>query len=92
LSALLLASALPGCAVYQKCGFKGCPGDAQITADVKAALAEHTALEPVYVQTLDSVVYLSGTVSTEMQAGIATEVARQVQGVSRVVSLMNESN
>ena len=90
-SALILASALPGCATYQKCGLKGCPGDAQITANVEAAFAEHPVLQPVHVSTLDSVVYLSGTVGTSMQGDIATAVARQVSGVNRVVSTINES-
>lgn len=90
-SALILASALPGCAVYQKCGFKGCPGDAQITADVQAAFAEHPVLQPVHVSTLDSVVYLSGTVSTSLQGDIAQSVAQQVRGVNRVVSTVTES-
>jgi BON domain len=91
LSALIAASALPGCAVYQKCGFKGCPGDTQITADVRAAFADHPVLQPVNVQTLDSVVYLSGIVSTSMQGDIATAVARQVKGVTRVVSTVVEA-
>lgn len=90
-SALILASALPGCATYQKCGLKGCPGDAQITADVEAAFAQHPVLQPVHVSTLDSVVYLSGTVSTSMQGDIAAAVASQVNGVNRVVSTINES-
>ena len=90
-SALILASALSGCATFQKCGFKGCPGDAQITANVETAFAEHPVLQPIHVSTLDSVVYLSGTVSTSMQGDIASKVAGQVDGVNRVVSTINES-
>ena len=36
-----LTGALPGCATYEKCGLKGCPGDAKITADVQSQLEKH---------------------------------------------------
>ena len=33
---ILAVGGLAGCATYQKCGFRGCPGDARITAEVQA--------------------------------------------------------
>jgi osmotically-inducible protein OsmY len=87
--ALLLAGALPGCAVYSKCGFRGCPGDAEITAQVRAMFGRYPALEPpnqVGVQTLDHVVYLSGVVNTDLERQMAESAAREVEGVKRVVN------
>ena len=41
---MLLAAALPGCAVYEKCGLQGCPGDAETTARVNALFDRHPVL------------------------------------------------
>lgn len=85
-------TALPGCAnfdAYRKCGYHGCPGDAQISARVRALIAQYPALEPpnqVYVQTSDAVVFLTGQVATETQRTLATDVARSAEGVHRVVN------
>ena len=92
--AIILISTLPGCAVYRKCGFRGCPGDAKITADVQAQFRRHPALEPpnlLHVQTLDHVVYLTGQVDTELERSMAESVAREVVGVTRVVNSINFS-
>jgi hypothetical protein len=64
---LVLADALSGCALYatyEKCGFRGCPGDATITADIVVRLNRCSFIEPnvVSVQTMDHVVYLNGVV------------------------------
>lgn len=89
--ACLLANSLGGCAaysVYKKCGLSGCPGDAQITAEVRARLKRHpvlTAPNQVYVQTLDGVAYLSGQVATDLQRDIAESAAREAAGARRVV-------
>jgi osmotically-inducible protein OsmY len=86
---MLLAGALPGCAVYNKCGVRGCPGDAEITAQVRAMFGRYPALEPpnqVGVQTLDRVVYLSGVVNTDLERQMAESAAREVEGVKRVVN------
>lgn len=89
--ACLLANSLGGCAlyrVYEKCGLKGCPGDAQITAQVQGLLQQHPVLaapNQVYVQTLDRVVYLSGQVATDLQRDTAETAARQATGARRVV-------
>jgi osmotically-inducible protein OsmY len=84
----LLICAAPACAVYKKCGFAGCPGDAQISAAVEARLHQHPAVEPpnvIRVQTLDGVVYLYGVVDTELERYIAESAARETPGVVRIV-------
>jgi osmotically-inducible protein OsmY len=86
--AILLAGILQGCASY-KCGFGGCPGDADITARVNALLAQHPALQPpnlLQVQTLNHVVYLTGLVDTVFERQMAESVALQAPGVSKVVN------
>lgn len=88
---LFLTGALPGCALYstyEKCGFRGCPGDAKITADVMIQLNRCSFLEPnaIRVQTWDHVVYLNGGVVSGLEIGTAESIARQVPGVARVVN------
>ena len=92
--AVILSGTLSGCAVYQKCGFSGCPGDAKVTADVWSAFSPYAELRPpnvLFVQTLDHVVYLSGEVNTNYERLTAEEVARRVPGVTRVVNSINLS-
>jgi osmotically-inducible protein OsmY len=87
--ALVLAGTLPGCAVYRKCGFNGCPGDANISAEVQALFDQHPVLGPpnmLRVKTLDRVVYLTGQVATELQRDLAESVALQAPGEARVVN------
>lgn len=90
-AALGLCALLPGCTayrVYDKCGFSGCPGDAQITTAVERLLNQDAALRApnlIYVQTLDRVVYLSGEVATDLQRESAESTALQAPGVRRVV-------
>jgi len=82
-----LIGALSGCATFEKCGFKGCPGDAAITAEVKALFDRHPELgNSIDVQTLDHVVYLYGLADTPLGAEIAESVALKAPGVTRVVS------
>ena len=86
---LVLAGTLSGCAVYQKCGFGGCPGDAEISADVRALFDQHPALEPpnlLEVHTLDHVVYLTGLVDTDLERQMAESVAHEAKGVAKVVN------
>ena len=86
---LLLNGVLAGCAAERKCGWGGCPGDAQITANVQTQLNRHPDLEGVSsinVQTLDHVVYLSGEVSDGLMQDAAEGIARRSPGVSRVVN------
>jgi osmotically-inducible protein OsmY len=91
-SVCIVAASLCGCAVYRKCGFSGCAGDAQITADIRALYSHYPELEPpnlVYVQTLDHVVYLSGQVNTDAERELAKSVALHVPGVKQVVNSIN---
>jgi osmotically-inducible protein OsmY len=92
--AVILAGSLCGCAAYRKCGFAGCPGDANITADVRALFNQYPVLEPpnlIYVQTLDHVVYLTGQVNTDAERILAKSVALQAAGVTQVVNSINLS-
>jgi len=87
--ALVLTAALAGCAAYTKCGIGGCPGDAQISAEVRALFSEHPALELpnlLQVRTLDRVVYLTGLVDTDLERQMAESVALQAAGVAKVVN------
>jgi osmotically-inducible protein OsmY len=93
--ALLLASALQGCATHAGCGPGGCAGDAKITARVQALLNQYPALQApnlVYVQTVDHVVYLTGLVDTPYELRLAESVARQATGVRRVVNTIGVNN
>ena len=89
---IILTATLTGCGVYSaysKCGSGGCPGDAKVTAEVRALLNQHPALGPpnqIYVQTLDGVVYLTGQVATDLQRDSAEAVAHEAPGVSRVMN------
>src|SRR5579863_7896931 len=76
---------------WNKCG-AGCPGDAEVSVQVRARLAEYPELlapNRVYVSTLDRVVYLSGEVATDLQRDTAETVARQTPGVPRVVDMIS---
>ena len=86
---VVLAAALPACAAYRKCGLGGCPGDANITAEVQTLFDQHPALKPpnlIHVQTVDRVVYLSGLVDTDLERQIAESVALQAPRAAKVVN------
>jgi osmotically-inducible protein OsmY len=88
-AAISLALGVAGCAAYMKCGFIGCPGDAEMAAGVSAALAKHAELEPpnlIDVQVIGGVVYLYGLVDTDYQLQMAELVAHQVPGVTKVIN------
>jgi osmotically-inducible protein OsmY len=91
-----LGASLPACALVdtaQKCGIKGCFGDADVTAHVKAALEEHPAFGwDVSVQTLNHVVYLHGLVNTDMVRMEIADVVKSVPGVTRVVNSIAVNN
>jgi osmotically-inducible protein OsmY len=90
----VLAATLAGCAayrIYAKCGYGGCPGDASISAEVRAQLNQHPALGPpnlIYVHTLNRVVYLSGQVDTDLQRATAESIARATPGAANVVDII----
>jgi osmotically-inducible protein OsmY len=93
----VLIVSLSGCALYdtyEKCGFRGCPADAKITADVVSQFRRCSSLEPnvITVQTLDHVVYLYGIVASGLEIGTAESIALQVPGVARVVNSIVISN
>lgn len=91
----ILAGALAGCAAYRDCGFKGCAGDAKITAEVRALFNQHPELEgpnSVHIQTVSRVVYLDGLVDTPFQQQMAASVAQEAPGVTRVVNTIAVSN
>lgn len=89
--ALLLLCTLPACAihsVYKRCGFQGCAGDAQITAEVRTRFGQYPSLQApnaIRVQTLDRVVYLYGLVDSDTERLLADSLAREAPGVRRVV-------
>jgi osmotically-inducible protein OsmY len=94
-TALILTSAVIGCASYRKCGFDGCPGDAKITDDVSTLIYQHPELQganSVFVQTLDGEVYLNGLVDTPLQRQMAESIALQAPGVARVVNMIAINN
>ena len=88
-SVFILTCTAAGCATYEKCGLGGCPGDANVTANVQALLDQHPELGPpnsIDVQTLDHVVYLNGQVSAGLQSNTAESLARETPGVANVVN------
>jgi osmotically-inducible protein OsmY len=92
---ILVLGCLPGCAAFGTCGLRGCPGDADITAEVRALYTKYPSLETtnsIDIQTVDRVVYLRGVVDTPFQRQLAGEVARKAKGVSRVANLLGLSN
>jgi osmotically-inducible protein OsmY len=93
--ALVLTGALAGCAAYSKCGFRGCPGDANITAEVRTRLDQYPALQApnsVRARTLNRVVYLYGQVDTDLERQLAESVAVEAAGGARVVDSIAVSN
>ncbi|HEY0800411.1 MAG TPA: BON domain-containing protein [Steroidobacteraceae bacterium] len=89
---LILAAGLSGCAVFQKCSPENCASDAKIKADVAAMFAEHLELGPaaaLHIQTINGVVYLSGTVDTELEVRSAGALARRIANVKDVVNNLN---
>jgi hypothetical protein len=88
---LVLTDALSGCALYdtyEKCGFRGCPGDAKITTEIVFQLNRCSFIEPnvISVQTMDHVVYLNGVVRSSLEISAAESIAGQIPGVVRVVN------
>jgi len=89
-AAFILAAALPGCAAFPKSSDPAV--DKKITADVEARFGQHAELEApdlIDVQTINRVVYLSGTVSAGLQREYAESVASRAPGVTKVVNSIN---
>jgi osmotically-inducible protein OsmY len=92
--AIILSVALSSCATDRRCGAGGCSSDEKITENVRTLLDEHHDLAPpaeIRVQTVDRVVYLTGTVSAGLQRDAIADLARQAPGVSRVVNSISIS-
>ena len=89
--ATVLLVAIPGCAMYGKCGNHECPEDAQTSAEVRKLFAQYPNLQSpniLYVQTRDHVVTLTGMVNTDYDRRLAESVALQASGVTRVNNLL----
>jgi osmotically-inducible protein OsmY len=90
-----LTGILAGCATFNKCGLRGCPGDADITARVEAKLQQYPALEApnsVRARALDHVLYLYGLVDTDLERQLAESVAIEAAGGARVVDSVAVNN
>jgi osmotically-inducible protein OsmY len=88
-AALVLNGTLTAWADTRNASTDGSLNDARITADVIGAIAQYRNLGPpnqIYVDTHDHVVYLSGVVITSLIEENAKDIARQIPGVTRVVS------
>jgi osmotically-inducible protein OsmY len=91
-SCTLVGCALP--ATYAKCGLSGCPGDARITADIRAKLYSRPDIfdGDISVQTLDRIVYLYGIVDTDVERIEVIATARSAPGVADVVDSLTIRN
>jgi osmotically-inducible protein OsmY len=88
LALALGCAALVGCATDKCTPGVPCTGDGKMSEDVRAALATHPELAApnvVHVQTRNSIVYLTGQVTTGLQRDTAEEAAKAVPGVKHVV-------
>ena len=89
---LILGVILSACADDRGSSMSTSAQDANTTAAVQSAIAQHRDLGPpnqIEVATRDNVVYLSGIVDSGLVN--AKDVARQVDGVTRVVSNISVS-
>lgn len=93
--AVVLTSAISGCAAFQSCEGDACTGDAKITADVKAQFIAHRELGApagLRVQTIKGVVYLSGIVDTDLERRNAEAITLKVENVKDVVNNLATRN
>jgi osmotically-inducible protein OsmY len=84
--AVLFGKLIAGCALDRRAET---PEDAKITTDVRSLLDQHPDLGPpdsIRVSTANHVVYLSGSVNTELEGREAAEIAHRARGVARVVN------
>lgn len=79
---------LAACSTFGQCDTAACANDRQTTAAVQATLNARAALavNPIYVQTVDGIVYLNGYVDTHLERRQATSIAADVPGVRQVVN------
>jgi Flp pilus assembly secretin CpaC len=84
---LVVAGALSGCAVFDKCAPENCTTDAQIKKDASQLVNQHPEFGPpgtVHVQVINGVVYLSGQVNSDFEVRGADALVRQVANVKDV--------
>jgi osmotically-inducible protein OsmY len=89
---ILLSGAVSGCAVFEKCTPENCSTDKQITKDVNELLSQHRELGPpgtVHVQTINGVVYLTGTLNSDFEIRSTESIVRQVANVKDVENNLN---
>jgi osmotically-inducible protein OsmY len=92
-AALFVVVVLPGCAVFPRSSYPS--GDQRITADVETRFERHADLQApnlLEIQAINRVVYLHGTVSSDLQRTDAESVANEVQGVEKVVNSIAVAN
>jgi hypothetical protein len=94
---LSLTVVLSACALYDttaKAGSHTSADDEKITAEVRSQFKQHLELESnaLRVQTRDHVVYLNGLVASSLEIDTAEAIARQVPGVTRVVSAIDHDD
>src|ERR1700683_2646556 len=92
---ICLAAALAGCAAFGKCGLRECAADAKISAEVRSLFAQSPALgapNRISVQTMHSVIYLRGLVSTPYQIAEAGSLAARAPGAIGVQNLLSIEN
>ena len=98
LNTLIRAGVLAALLALEACALR--PGsdnaaDRAITARVEASLAQYPALQTpnqVTVQTVGTVVYLRGLVSTPYQVGLAGEVAARAAPGLHIVNIIAVEN
>ena len=77
-----------GCAQEsaKPCAGANCVSDAEITANIKAEIAQHAELTDwtIDVQTIGGIVYLHGMVDTDPQRKLVEDIARETRGVMGV--------
>jgi osmotically-inducible protein OsmY len=88
LVSVVLVGLLSGCAAYQKCGFDGCPGDAQLSAAVHERAQASSVLRGnlLHIQVLDGVVYVSGMVDSDFEHEQINALFKSVPGVKSVIN------
>ena len=88
----VFAAGLSACALFPKCSPENCAADAKINADVQALFTEHREFGPpaaLHIQTINAVVYLSGTVDSEFAIRNAETLTRTLPNVKDVENNLN---
>jgi len=93
--ACLFAVGLSGCVGFGKCDPENCAGDAKITADVRGLIKQHRELgapAAFRVQTINGIVYLYGTVDTDLERRSLENMVTQLPNVKDVVNSVDVRN